>query len=99
MDAGADGARRAAGMARLAKIEMELLVGIFAPFYLVLGCSVAKSAVFYHSHRQAIQLVKKHLQQLLANGKEVEKKFPTLYKKLRDSALKELLLNFPNGIT
>jgi hypothetical protein len=99
LDAAGAGAAQAQGMRRLVGIEMQLLAGMFAPFYLILGTTVAKSAVFYYSNQGLIQVVRTHARQIIADADAIKAKVPTLYRKLRNTALEQLLTSFPNGVS
>jgi hypothetical protein len=93
------GAERATGMIYLAKAEMALLEGIFVPWYTALGLIPAKIAVFYIGHRNTVDRALKMAPKVLRLINEFKKRYPSLYKKIRNTLGKEILRDLPSGVT
>ncbi|HET7543790.1 MAG TPA: hypothetical protein VFK05_28155 [Polyangiaceae bacterium] len=99
LNAMSEGARRAAHWEAIGQAEFALLTGIFVPWYLLLGVSVAKAAAFYYDHKgpmnKAMELAPRVINGLIA----LHDRYPTLFNKMASRGAKELLVNLPKGVT
>lgn len=93
------GAARAMGMVYLAKIEMAFLQGLFVPWYILLGVSVAKAGLFYHNHKQQVDMAWQKTPAMIRLLNEFKTRYPTLFDKLLMSAARDLLFDLPSGVT
>lgn len=59
------GAKSALGMVYLTELEIALLIGIFVPWYVLLGMTVAKAGLFYRENKKLMDKVLAHSSDLL----------------------------------
>jgi hypothetical protein len=83
----------------LAQFEIALLSGLFVPWYLLLGVSVASLGLTYHSHRDAYNAALREAPAVIRQLKELRQRSPTLFDKLVTTAARDVLVNLPAGVT
>lgn len=93
------GAATAMPMVHLAEIEITFLTAFFVPWQIVLGMFVAKTAFFYSRHKPLVDKAVRESPHVMRLIIKFEQRCPTLFKKLSLTAGKEILFNFPKGVT
>jgi hypothetical protein len=94
-----EGAKRVSPMVTLAKMEFALISGILVPWYVLLGMACAKAGLFYAGNKSAVETSVKQTPQVINLLRDLQRRSPTLFKKLMQTAAKELLANLPSGVT
>jgi hypothetical protein len=94
-----EGAGRAAWLIPIAKAEMALITGILCPWYLLLGVTAVKTAVFYHLHKAQCDKAFQLAPRVISNLNLIRQKHRTLSNKLASSAARDILVNLPSGVT
>lgn len=94
-----EGASRAAWLIPIMKAEMAFIQAFIAPWYMMLGIGILKGIVFYANNKDAIHLVAGHLDKINNLRTKIKQKYPTLYSAVLRGALKQVLVNMPEGIT
>lgn len=95
----ARGVKSAEWFVTVAQFEVTFLIGIFVPFYLLLGLTAGKSAIIYYSHKKEFDLAFKYAPRIIINLIHLREKHRTLFNKIAFQSLKEVINNLPSGIT
>jgi hypothetical protein len=93
------GASQAMPMVYFAQVEVTFLTGLLVPWQIVLGMFVAKTAFFYSQHKALMQQAAKQSPKVMHLIMEFHRRCPTLFRKLSLTAGKDILVNFPRGVT
>ena len=99
LSAMARGAQSAAHWTTVAQVEFALLSGIFVPWYLLLGLTCAKTALFYKSNQQAVDTAFRQAPEAMRLLQDLRRRCPTLFNKMAATAAKDLLINLPQGVS
>lgn len=94
-----EGAKEASGMVTLAKTEFALVSGIFVPWYIMLGMACAKVGLFYAGNKSMVDTAIAQAPKVIELLRDLQKRAPTLFRKLMITAAKDLLMNLPSGVT
>lgn len=92
------GAARAMPMVYLAKAETALLMGIFVPWYGMLGLTAAKIGLLYSTNKREFNVALQKAPIVLRLLQDLRQRHPTLFKKLMTTAAKEVLFDLPSGV-
>lgn len=92
------GAAAAEWIVPLAKAELEFCVGFLVPTGVVAVVGVLKLAAFYHEHKSLIHLALDHASRVYKALAAFKEKCPTVWTKLRNWGLEQMVVNFPKGI-
>jgi hypothetical protein len=93
------GAARAMPMVYYAQVEVAFLTALFVPWQIVLGMFVAKTAFFYYRNKELVQRAARNSPKVMHLIMAFHRRCPTLFNKLCLSAGKNILVNFPRGVT
>jgi hypothetical protein len=93
------GAKNAEGMVYLAKAEMALIVGFLVPWEIILGVGIAKTAIFYVEHKSDIHRGMQYSEKAISLILEIREKYPHLFNIFLRTALHDLLLSLPSGVS
>jgi hypothetical protein len=94
-----EGAASAHWLVILGEAEMALLVGIFVPWYIMLGVSCAKLGIFYLTHKQAVNDAFKYSPEVIRALLALRESHPVLFHKLMVQAGKDVLSNLPGSVS
>jgi hypothetical protein len=83
----------------IAAFEIALISGLYVPWYLLLGVSVASLSLNYHHNRETYNAALKQGPPILRLLSDLRRRSPTLFDKLATTAAKEVLVNLPSGIS
>ncbi|MGZ8928558.1 MAG: hypothetical protein ACXW03_08885 [Methylobacter sp.] len=95
----AEGAKRAAHMVIIAKVEFALISGILCPWYLMLGMGCAKVGLFYSCNKSAVDTALRYSPKVINLLQDLKQRSPMLFNKIMATAAKDLLINLPSGVT
>jgi hypothetical protein len=83
----------------LAKFEIAMLSGIFVPWYLLFGLSVASIGLSCYHNRDTYRQALREAPAVLRRLQDLRERSPTLFNKLLKTAAKDVLANLPAGVT
>jgi hypothetical protein len=93
------GAAHAMPMVYLAKVECEFLMGIFVPWYGMLGLTVAKAGLTYVNHKPAFERAWEKAPAVCRLLQDLRLRKPTLFRKLLHTGAREVLVDMRHGIS
>ena len=93
------GASRASHWVTIAQIEIALLTGIFVPWYILLGLSCAKAALFYKGNQRTVDEAFRQAPKVIQLLQDLRRRSPALFNALMKSAARELIANLPSGVS
>jgi len=97
-DALAKGAASASHWSTIAKVEFALLEGIFVPWYLLVGVSVAGAVLSYTAHKDQVDAALRQVPRVLRLLQDFYARYPRLFTKIAWSVAKEVFGDLPKGI-
>jgi hypothetical protein len=92
------GAARAMPMVYLAQAEAALLMGIFVPWYGMLGLTAAKIGLMYSTNKREFNVALQKAPVVLKLLQDFRRRYPTFFKKLMATAAREVLTDLPSGV-
>ncbi len=99
LNAMSTGAKRAAYWEAVGQAEFALLAGIFVPWYVLLGVSIAKAAAFYYDHKAAMNKAADLAPKVMRGLVALRERYPTLFNKMATRGAHDLLVNLPKGVS
>jgi hypothetical protein len=93
------GAANAMPMVYLAKAETALLMGIFVPWYGMLGLTAAKLGLAYTGHKKEFELAFQKAPVVLRLLLDLRRRYPKLFSKLARSAAWQVVTDLPSGVS
>jgi hypothetical protein len=86
-------------MVTLLKTEIALLTGIFVPWYILLGMTVAKIGLLYFRHKSLVNQALQQAPNVILLLNDFRTRHPLIFNKMMTTAAKTILVNLPFGVT
>lgn len=93
------GAARARWLIHVAKVERDLLFGMFVPVYGMIGLMCARILVVYSNHRPAFATIQKYYGPIMTDLKIVKTECPVLFGKVFEKVALEVVGDIKDGVS
>jgi hypothetical protein len=93
-----EGAKRAEGMVYLAKLEFQIILAVFVPWYGVAGLSLLQAIVTLDENRDSVAKLRAALPKFIAARAAFKERYPALYDKFFWHCFWEVLKHMPEGV-
>ncbi len=93
-----EGARRAEGMVRLAKLEFEILIALFVPWWGVALLGALEAIQAADANRPQIAKLREAIPKFSTQRAEFKQRYPTFYDKFFWHCLGEVVTHIPEGV-
>ena len=86
-------------MVTLVKAEIALLTPLFAPWFILLSLTVARTGLFYHQNKRLVDKAIDQVPNIIWLLNCFRSTHPLLFRKMMLTAGKTILTNLPSGVT